>query len=166
MTIKTYSLALAMALAWMSCGSDAPQSSEPTPEATTTATPQDQAAPSLATQDAASEAVAPSVAGAPVPQPAAVTTSPAGSGTGKMNPPHGQPGHSCAVPVGAPLDGKAAGAAGAAKPTTDAQPAAKTVTAPPPQPAGAATKVAAGMNPPHGQPGHSCAVPVGSPLPK
>lgn len=165
MTIKTYSLALAMALAWMSCGNDAPQSSEPTPEATTTATPQDQAAPSLVTQEAAPEAVAPSVAGAPAPQPATTASAPTGGGSGKMNPPHGQPGHSCAVPVGAPLDGKAAGATGAAKTTTDAQPAVKTVTAPPP-PIGATTKVAAGMNPPHGQPGHSCAVPVGSPLPK
>ena len=37
----------------------------------------------------------------PVPQPAAVT--PANTGTVRLNPAHGQPGHDCAVEVGKPL---------------------------------------------------------------
>ena len=100
-----------------------------------------------------------------------------------MNPAHGQPGHRCEIPVGAPLNsapGKAsvqpikststtisssdlkAGTVtsnGATittvnnNPTPNAGPVAPTVTAP-------------GMNPPHGQEGHDCAVAVGAPLPK
>ncbi|HCQ12599.1 hypothetical protein [Flavobacterium sp.] len=100
-----------------------------------------------------------------------------------MNPAHGQPGHRCEIPVGAPLNsapGKAsvqpikststtisssdlkAGTVttnGATittvnnNPTPNAGPIAPTVTAP-------------GMNPPHGQEGHDCAVAVGAPLPK
>ena len=100
-----------------------------------------------------------------------------------MNPAHGQPGHRCDIAVGAPLNsapGKAsvqpikststtisssdlkAGTVtsnGATittvnnNPTPNAGPVAPTVTAP-------------GMNPPHGQEGHDCAVAVGAPLPK
>lgn len=61
----------------------------------------------------------------------------------QLNPPHGEPGHDCALPVGAPLNG-----AKAASPSTT------------PATATGNTKI----NPPHGQPGHDCAVPVGSPL--
>jgi hypothetical protein len=72
-----------------------------------------------------------------------------------LNPAHGQPGHDCAVEVGAPL--KSSGAAKnkvtttqpATMPTINAQPAAKT---------------AAGLNPPHGEPGHRCEIAVGAPL--
>jgi hypothetical protein len=39
---------------------------------------------------------------APVQTMPAGSTAPAG-GSGKINPAHGQPGHSCAVPVGSPL---------------------------------------------------------------
>ena len=61
-----------------------------------------------------------------------------------LNPPHGQPGHSCSVPVGAPLDS-----------ATIAQAKKTTATT-------ATTK--AGLNPPHGQPGHRCDIAVGAPL--
>lgn len=100
-----------------------------------------------------------------------------------MNPAHGQPGHRCEIPVGAPLSsapGKATvqqmkpntttisssdlkpgtvttnGATITTvnnNPTPNAAPVTPTVTAP-------------GMNPPHGQEGHDCAVAVGAPLPK
>lgn len=79
-----------------------------------------------------------------------------------LNPPHGQPGHRCEIPVGAPLDGSAA---------TNAAPTAAPAPSPAPmfnQPAGQAGQTApanAKINPPHGQPGHDCAVPVGAPLP-
>lgn len=51
-----------------------------------------------------------------------------------INPPHGEPGHRCDIPVGAPLE------------TSPAK----------------ASEVA--INPPHGDPGHRCDIPVGAPL--
>lgn len=80
-----------------------------------------------------------------------------------MNPPHGQPGHDCAVAVGAPLNSK--------KSTPTTSPTMTTTqnntTAPPAilNPT-SETVTAPGMNPPHGQAGHDCAVAVGAPLPK
>jgi len=78
-----------------------------------------------------------------------------------MNPEHGQPGHRCDIAVGAPLNSPpAAQPAVTTAPTFNTQPEQQApVTAPP-----AAT--APGMNPPHGQPGHDCAVAVGAPLNK
>ena len=91
-----------------------------------------------------------------------------------MNPPHGQPGHRCDIPVGQPLNG----AGGTAAPTN---PSTQNVTvngnnsvqidpnAVSPgkimiDQNGKQVKTAAGMNPPHGQPGHRCDIPVGQPL--
>ena len=71
-----------------------------------------------------------------------------------VNPPHGQPGHDCAIPVGAPLNSDAAEAVPAQKNTpTNSENTPK-------------IGVAEGLNPPHGQPGHDCAIPVGAPLNK
>lgn len=74
--------------------------------------------------------------------------------TAKLNPEHGQPGHRCEIPVGAPLD-QAAGN------TT-------TIQTPPPVSTGVSPVWSSGAapvkNPPHGQPGHDCAVPVGADL--
>ena len=80
-----------------------------------------------------------------------------------MNPPHGEAGHDCAIAVGAPLNSKKATPTPNPTYTTTQSnstaapailtPATQTVTAP-------------GMNPPHGQAGHDCAVAVGAPLPK
>ncbi|TRX03652.1 hypothetical protein [Flavobacterium gawalongense] len=76
-----------------------------------------------------------------------------------MNPAHGQPGHRCDIPVGAPLNSPIA----TAKNTPVIQPvstnpvtSAPTVTTPTPE----------GMNPPHGQTNHRCDIAVGAPLPK
>lgn len=71
-----------------------------------------------------------------------------------MNPPHGQPGHRCDIPVGAPLN---------SKPTTQPvvttqQPSQTVITQQP------TTPTAPGMNPPHGQPNHRCDIAVGAPL--
>jgi len=90
-----------------------------------------------------------------------------------MNPPHGQPGHRCDIPVGAPLNSPPA--------QTNQQtstPAANqggflgsgnAQTSAPAQQAAPAQQTAPGMqgkpNPAHGQPGHRCDVQVGQPLP-
>lgn len=81
------------------------------------------------------------------------------------NPAHGQPGHDCAIPVGAPLKQNIS-----TSQTTTAPPAPTTtvpVTTQPAtsqpvaqQPSSSGKK----LNPAHGQPGHDCAIPVGAPL--
>jgi len=87
---------------------------------------------------------------------ATLQTAPAAAGA--VNPPHGQPGHRCDIQVGAPLNSPAGNTAAA--PVQQAQPAVA--------PAPVATPASGGsgrINPPHGQPGHDCAVAVGAPLP-
>lgn len=59
-----------------------------------------------------------------------------------LNPPHGQPGHVCEIPVGQPLPGGN---------TTSAT--------------NNSSESGQKLNPPHGQPGHVCEIPVGQPLP-
>jgi len=91
---------------------------------------------------------------------------PAASGSGdvKLNPPHGEPGHRCEIAVGAPLT-----AAPIDQPEINivenpTPPLQQTVT---PQPTESASEMLAkGLNPPHGAPGHDCAIPVGQPLKK
>ncbi|TYA54733.1 hypothetical protein [Formosa maritima] len=81
---------------------------------------------------------------------------PAQTATG-MNPAHGQPGHDCAIPVGAPLNSKNNSSPmvnpGSSSPVINSGNSSPVQTAP-------------GMNPAHGQPGHDCAIPVGAPLNK
>jgi hypothetical protein len=112
----------------------------------------------------------------------------AAQATSGLNPAHGAPGHRCDIAVGAPLNSAPAPAkapiqnlrpgqpfpgmlANPAKPVVNTAPAApvKQVVAAPqaaktapvaPQ----ATKVTAGLNPPHGQPNHRCDIAVGAPL--
>ena len=164
MTIKTFSAVLVLALAWTACNNDTPQQStaptEATPAVSTESTADFGASQGGGAQDVSAT---PGVLTA-TPPPA---TAPAAGGSAKVNPPHGQPGHSCAVPVGAPLDGSAASSS---KPAQGTQPAAKSITVPAPSgtnaASGANATVAPGTNPPHGQPGHVCSTPVGSPLPK
>jgi hypothetical protein len=98
--------------------------------------------------------------------------------TGNVNPPHGQPGHNCAIPVGAPLTATPApnlntapavapGAGSTVLPTGPlASPAPPAAVTPTPPPLPVATPAAAGTNPPHGQPGHDCSIAVGAPLTK
>jgi hypothetical protein len=76
-----------------------------------------------------------------------------------MNPAHGQPGHRCDIGVGAPLNSKPAPTTTAA--TTTITPAAASTS---PAVSPVVEKVAAGMNPAHGQPGHRCEIAVGAPL--
>ena len=75
--------------------------------------------------------------------------------TAGLNPPHGQPGHDCAIAVGAPLDGSGA---------QNQPPSLPTLNQPVVQPNFQSGTTAKGLNPPHGQPGHDCAIAVGAPL--
>ncbi|CAA9196050.1 hypothetical protein FLA105534_00943 [Flavobacterium bizetiae] len=85
------------------------------------------------------------------------------SDTKGINPAHGQPGHRCDIAVGAPLNSAPAQQGQTATQTSQpvqvnaGQQQVVTTTATP-------VKVAKGMNPAHGQPGHRCDIPVGSPL--
>ncbi len=103
-----------------------------------------------------------------------VTAAPVKVGKG-MNPSHGQPGHRCDIPVGAPLNSpvtKPATTTAAAQSGT----VEKSFTVTPPAnnavPALLSTETAKpvttaeGTNPVHGQPGHRCDIAVGAPLPK
>lgn len=105
-----------------------------------------------------------------------------------MNPAHGQPGHRCDIPVGAPLNspaGKTASpqATAQVKQTDNAPPTitpatissdgkitpasnSTFTTSNTPTILNAPAATAPGMNPPHGQAGHKCEVAVGAPLPK
>jgi hypothetical protein len=98
------------------------------------------------------------------------TAAPVKVGKG-MNPSHGQPGHRCDIPVGAPLNSPVAAKQTAAAPQSGST--SQTFTVPSPAnnnvPALLSTEtptVAEGMNPAHGQPGHRCDIAVGAPLPK
>lgn len=88
-----------------------------------------------------------------------------------MNPPHGQPGHKCEIPVGQPLNG----ASSAQNPAPQAiqvngntpiqiDPNSVKPTKVTPTQNGQPVKTAPGMNPPHGEPGHRCDIAVGQPL--
>lgn len=99
----------------------------------------------------------------PASVPATTTTSKAG-----LNPEHGQPGHRCDIPVGSPLDSQPTTNTATTTTPVSLQPqgipaATPVVTPTVTQPSGTAT-TAPGMNPAHGQPGHRCDIPVGSPL--
>lgn len=81
-----------------------------------------------------------------------------------MNPPHGQPGHRCDIPVGQPLN-SAPPQAGTQN--VNVTPNGQTMQIAPASVQNGNAKAvttAPGMNPPHGQPGHRCEIPVGQPL--
>lgn len=88
------------------------------------------------------------------------TTSQANSNSGALNPAHGQPGHSCAIPVGAPLNSAPAQTSTTQQVVTT-QPT-TTVTQQSPTPS--VNEKGQKLNPAHGMPGHSCEIPVGAPL--
>lgn len=81
-----------------------------------------------------------------------------------MNPPHGQPGHRCDIPVGQPLSSKPAAAAQPSQNNIQVTP-----TPTPAQAQAASQNLAMGekpkLNPTHGEPWHSCSLKVGDPLP-
>ena len=83
----------------------------------------------------------------------------------KLNPPHGQPGHRCDIPVGAPLNSKPG-----AQPAAPQQQVTQQQIVIDPQQAQQHTGTtepgfSGKPNPPHGQPGHRCDIAVGAILP-
>ncbi|HTM65196.1 MAG TPA: hypothetical protein VL093_02670 [Flavipsychrobacter sp.] len=139
---------------------------------TLSACSQEEGAKDATTEQAESDAMlintSPAMPGAVSAQPATVISSPAGKAqtatqgssqaaktVAAINPPHGQPGHDCAVAVGAPLNSSAGNQA----------PQAQQPTTTPAQSSTPAGNGSARINPPHGQPGHDCDVAVGAPLP-
>ena len=97
------------------------------------------------------------------------TAATAGTVATGMNPAHGQSGHRCDIPVGAPLNSPVAAAAAPATPQQNpAVPAATVTTTTTPTVTTTAPTIptAEGMNPPHGQENHRCDIAVGAPLPK
>jgi hypothetical protein len=75
-----------------------------------------------------------------------------GAGDLKNNPAHGLPGHRCDLPVGAPLTASA-GTTPTPTPTTQLP---STSVSP------IRVDQTPSVNPPHGEPGHDCSVPVGA----
>lgn len=74
----------------------------------------------------------------------------------KVNPEHGLPGHRCDLPVGAPLTASA-GSTPTPEPTSQLP---STSVSP------IRVDQTPSVNPPHGEPGHDCSVPVGAKLDK
>ncbi len=89
----------------------------------------------------------------------AVPASNTSNTTAALNPAHGQPGHRCEIPVGAPLDQAPATTMQQQQTTTPVS----SNTSPVRLNSATSTPL---KNPPHGQPGHDCAVPVGADLPQ
>ena len=97
---------------------------------------------------------------------------PDAAGNVQLNPAHGEPGHKCEIAVGAPLNSAPSAQAmpqmqispqPAAAVKAASAPAAEVKSAPTESPA---AMLAKGLNPPHGSPGHDCAISVGAPLKK
>lgn len=101
-----------------------------------------------------------------------------------MNPPHGQPGHRCELPVGAPLNGSTPAAKTVTPQTNQANKSftatpsgnatvtkieSSNIQTTPPAPKPVAQTTLPGMegkpNPAHGETGHRCDIPVGVNLP-
>ncbi|MGR6087601.1 MAG: hypothetical protein ACU4F9_05470 [Arcticibacter sp.] len=111
-----------------------------------------------------------------LPDSASNNTASAASSPVILNPPHGEPGHRCEIEVGKPLPADGSTANMPSVTTISSPNTSPTITPAPNQPVtistnpstAPATKTATapGMNPPHGEPGHDCAIPVGSPLKK
>ena len=96
-----------------------------------------------------------------------VVGKPLSGATGALNPEHGMPGHRCEIAVGAPLN-SAPSTPIASKPvmTTTTTPTTPSTVIPGVTSGTTPAKPATGarLNPPHGEPGHDCAVQVGQPL--
>ncbi|MBX2973896.1 MAG: hypothetical protein KF797_12395 [Flavobacteriales bacterium] len=111
------------------------------------------------TPTAPSRAPVPTATGVP-----ATTASSNADGEVRLNPAHGEPGHVCEIPVGAPLDGSAATNSTAA-PEAFAPPPPSMMNLPQSSGNTDITLPSGTPNPAHGEPGHRCEVSVGDPLP-
>ncbi len=102
------------------------------------------------------------------PQPSVIFNS--NPGTLQYNPKHGEPGHRCDLPDGAPLPSPSVSSADAAAELakySSAAPASQTVNPTMPDTsfeAASAATTSPKLNPEHGKPGHRCDIAVGAPL--
>lgn len=165
---------LAISIAFVSCKK---KEAETEADTTTTTTQQPTIVPNVAPIPNETYAQPNPQVNMPVQTPQTVTQAPVVTKAG-MNPSHGQPGHRCDIAVGAPLNSPVTKAATPS--ATPGKPAFTTTTTSTPTPTSITPQpgapellktdtpavTAPGMNPPHGQPGHVCGTPVGSPLPK
>lgn len=167
MKINSLLVIAVCSLFFISCGSNSSDDS-----AATTTTPA--SAPASTVQPAAAQQN-PATSGStvvppPTLAPGQLTQAASASGV-KLNPAHGQPGHDCAIAVGAPLKNQSGTTPAQAvtqpvQVTTQPTQVSQTTTTPPPgivpisQPSTGQVK----LNPAHGQPGHDCAIAVGAPL--
>lgn len=161
----TFCTLLALSLAFTSCKGD---EKEETEAAATNATPQQVIVPRVDPVPGQNTIQPQQVTMPTQNAPQAVTQAAAPTKAG-MNPPHGQPGHVCGTPVGAPLNsgaGKASVTPGSGSFTTTTLPTPSSGGAPTLLKSDGAVATAPGTNPPHGQPGHVCGSPVGQALPK
>ncbi len=159
-----YSVPVLLAIVFAACKSDSKEEQKVVPAAVTapanTTTP---ATNTTFSQDANPVVAQPPVVVQPnttpvnIQAPTTRTTAAAG-----MNPAHGEPGHRCDIPVGSPLNSPAAKTPTVT--TTTTAPAQQTVAVPQIVTTPPAAKVAPGMNPAHGEPGHRCDIAVGAPL--
>lgn len=87
----------------------------------------------------------------------------------KLNPEHGQPGHRCDIPVGAPLNSPPASTPAVPVQSNSGPVTLQPTKAPMPVQTAPAPAISQSgnvkLNPEHGQPGHRCEIPVGAPLP-
>jgi hypothetical protein len=93
----------------------------------------------------------------PLPQPV-VNQAPLTITAPGMNPAHGQPNHRCDIAVGAPLNSPVA------KPVNQTANTPVVPSIATPVQTTTQIETPAGMNPPHGKPGHRCDIAVGAPL--
>lgn len=89
----------------------------------------------------------------PPSNPGADTTTTGDDATAEVNPEHGQPGHRCDIPVGAPLNQESSQEASQTSGSNQMTDSPVRLRNSQPE-----------KNPPHGEPGHDCSVPVGADL--
>jgi hypothetical protein len=175
MKINSLFVIAACSVVFISCGNNSSDDSAATTSTPATSTPASTTQPAAAQQNPATSGS--TVVPPPTLKPGQLTQSASASGV-KLNPAHGQPGHDCAIAVGAPLKNQSGTTSiqtatqpsqittQPAQATTQPVQVSQTTTAPPPgivpisQPAAGQVK----LNPAHGQPGHDCAIAVGQPL--
>ncbi len=103
---------------------------------------------------------------APATTPMPTTSSTTTSDGVALNPPHGEPGHVCEIPVGQPLDGSGSSGTENIQMQPPAGMDVSTTVIDPSQTQTPEVQLPSGTpNPAHGLPGHVCAVGVGEPLP-
>ena len=133
------------------------QSQSSNNEAITSSPPGNESASSASSNQAVpSESASPAISGQTIPAETAANV--------VLNPPHGEPGHSCDIPVGSPLNPPAATAAPRVSFAPTVENAARLGSSRTSRSTSPAAGSGAPLNPPHGEPGHRCEIPVGSPL--